>query len=72
MIQDKKAHDAHSLNQTGEPGPRPGAYHAGTYDEDSEGLSITQEQVNDVYKAGTSDGILILEGGVIVNLKEDR
>lgn len=46
-----------------------------TMDENSaeaaRGLAITQEQISDVYNAGTSDGILILEGGIIVNLKED-
>lgn len=39
--------------------------------EAAQGLAITEEQIRDVYNAGTSDGILILEGGIVVNLNED-
>lgn len=32
-------------------------------DEDSQGLATTQEQIRDVYFAGTSDGIVFLADG---------
>lgn len=33
------------------------------YGTDVQGLSITHEQVNDVYTAGTSDGLMMAENG---------
>ncbi|WAH38271.1 hypothetical protein [Alicyclobacillus dauci] len=38
--------------------------------DESSGLDITQEQIRDVYFAGTSDGIMFLEDGQTVKLDE--
>lgn len=38
--------------------------------EEVEGNAITQEQIRDVYFAGTSDGMVILNKGKTLNIKE--
>lgn len=35
-----------------------------------QGYEITQEQIRDVYFAGTSDGLVVLNKGKVVNIDE--
>lgn len=38
--------------------------------DDEDGMATTREQIKDVYFAGTSDGIIFLEGGQTKNVKQ--
>lgn len=39
--------------------------------EETSGMSVTAHQIRDIYMAGTSDGILILENGQTRNAKDN-
>lgn len=46
-----------------------GAFGESATDQDFDGQAVTREQIRDVYFAGTSDGIVILDKGKTLDLK---